>query len=169
MALTPPLPTITDNDLFDKAFQWEPKYTNRFIMYIADIPAYLVRSAGRPSITNGSVVTQHINVDRKLKGKSTWNDITITLYDAINPSGAQAVMDWVRLHHESATGRDGYASDYKKDLEFYALSPMGEKIEHWIVYGALIDSTSKGDMDWTTEGAVEISLTLKYDWALLDY
>ena len=49
------------------------------------------------------------------------------------------------------------------------LSPMGEKIERWVLYGAFIGSTSKGDMDWTNTAAVEISLTIKYDWALLDY
>ena len=83
---------IDATDLFDKAFSWEPKYTNRFIMYMGNtgIPAYLVKAAGRPSITNGSVITNHINVDRKLKGKSTWN-ATVTF------SRPQPVVQFVRL------------------------------------------------------------------------
>lgn len=169
MALDPTLPSISPSDLFNSAFAWEPKYTNRFIMYIDDIPAYLIKSSGRPSVDNGEVTTDHININRKLKGKSVWQDITITLYDPIAPSGVQAVMNWERLHHESATGRDGYSSQYKKDIEMIGLSPLGEKIERWVLYGAFIGSTSKGDMDWTNTAAVEISLTIKYDWALLDY
>lgn len=169
MALQPTLPAISLQDLYDNAFSWEPKYTNRFIMYIADIPSYLIKASARPSMTNGEVKLDHINIDRKLKGKSTWNDISITLYDPIVPAGAEAVMTWVRLHHESLTGRDGYSTDYKKDIDFYSLSGTGEKVEHWILKGAFIGDTNFGDMDWGTEGAVEISVTLKYDYAILDY
>jgi hypothetical protein len=169
MALQQILPGIDQTDLYGNAFRWEPKYTNRFIMYIADVPSYLVKAAARPSLTNGEIVTNHINVDRKLKGKTRWQDINITLYDPIVPSGAEAVMQWVRLHHESLTGRDGYSSDYKKDIDFYSLSPTGEKIEYWKLVGAFIGDSNFGDMDWGNEQAVEISMTLKYDYAVLDF
>ena len=41
----------------------------------------------------------------KLKGKGEWQDVEITLYDPIVPSGAQQVMEWVRTSHESLTER----------------------------------------------------------------
>ena len=40
-------------------------------------------------------------------------NLAITLYDPVVPS---VVMEWVRLHHESVTGRDGYSDFYKKDI-----------------------------------------------------
>jgi hypothetical protein len=98
---------------------------------LRDIPAYLIKASAKPSITNGEIALDHINVKRYVKGKSEWNSITSTLYDAIVPSGAQAVMEWVRLHHESATGRDGYSSFIKKKLRLHQLSPLGEVIEEW--------------------------------------
>ena len=88
---------------------FEPKTQNRFIMYIDDIPAYLIKKIDRPSVTFGDVTLDHINVKRKLKGKADWGTITCDLYDPVVPSAAQAVMEWVRLSHESVTGRDGYA------------------------------------------------------------
>jgi len=169
MALEQNLPGINQNDLFLNAFDWEPKYTNRFIMYIADIPTYIIKAAARPSLTNGEIVLDHINVDRKVKGKTRWNDVSITLYDPIVPSGAQAVMEWVRLHHESLTGRDGYSTQYKKDITFHSLSPTGEKIEEWCLKGAFILDSNFGSMDWGTEESVQIELTLKYDYAVLEY
>ncbi len=39
------------------------------------------------------------------------------------PSGAQSVMEWARLAHESVTGRDGYSDFYKKDLTLDILGP----------------------------------------------
>jgi len=160
---------LDQNRFYDRAFDWEPKHANRFILEIADIPAYIIKAAARPSLTNGEIVLDHINVDRKVKGKTRWNDISITLYDPIVPSGAQAVMEWVRLHHESATGRNGYSSQYKKDLTFKTLSGPGEIIEQWEIYGAYILDANFGTMDWGTDEAVQIELTLKYDWALLDF
>ena len=146
MALEQNLPGINQNDLFLNAFDWEPKMANRFIMYIGDIPSYIIKAAARPSLTNGEVVLDHINIDRKVKGKTRWNDVAITLYDPIVPSGAQAVMEWVRLHHESLTGRDGYSTQYKKDITFHSLSPTGEKIEEWTLKGAFILDTNFGQL-----------------------
>lgn len=171
MALTPTLPDISQNDLFSSAFSWEPKYANRFIMQLAgtNIPAYLVKAAARPTLTNGEIVLDHINIDRKVKGKSRWSDVSITIYDPITSEGATAVMEWIRFHHESLTGRDGYSTDYKRDLEFYALSALGEKIENWTLKGAFISDANFGQMDWGTEEAVTIELTLKYDYAIHQY
>ena len=94
------------DEIFFKTF--EPKTKNRFIMYIDGIESYFVKTANRPQITFEEIELNHINVKRYLKGKGTWEPLEITLYDPIVPSGAQAVMEWVRLHHESVTGRDGY-------------------------------------------------------------
>jgi hypothetical protein len=40
-------------------------------------------------------------------------------------------MEWVRLHHESVTGRDGYSDFYKKEITFNSLGPVGDKVEEW--------------------------------------
>ena len=100
---------------------FEPKMSNRFIMYVEGIPAYLIKAANRPEIQNGKVTIDHINTRRYVKGRSEWQDLTISLYDAVVPSAAQAVMEWVRLTHESVTGRDGYSDFYKKDIVFNSL------------------------------------------------
>jgi len=148
---------------------YEPKMANRFIMYIEGIPAYLIKAASRPSIDQGEVILDHINVERKLKGKSRWQDVTVTLYDPVVPSGAQAVMEWTRLHHESVTGRDGYSDFYKKEITMNSLGPVGDKVEEWTLKGAFISSATFGDMDWATEDPVNIELTLKYDYAILQF
>lgn len=158
---------LTNEEIFFK--DWEPKLQNRFFMYIDDIPSYIIKAANRPTINNGQVVIDHINVERKLKGKSRWGNISITLYDPIVPSGAQAVIEWIRLGHESVTGRDGYADQYKKDLKFHALGPVGDKIEEWIIKGAYVNSADWGQMDWSQESNVEITLDIAFDYAVLNY
>ena len=155
------------NDMFYKT--WEPKTKARFKMSIDGVEAYLIKAANRPQINFEVVTLDHINVKRKLQGKGEWQDLTMTLYDPIVPSGAQQVMEWVRQSHESLTGRDGYAAFYKKDITFFLLGPVGDKIEQWTLKGAFISSANFGELDWASNDPVSIELTLTYDYAILEY
>ena len=148
---------------------FEPKLKNRFIMQIGGINAYLIKTANRPQIDFDEVILEHMNVTRYVKGKSRWQPIDITLYDPIVPSASQQVMEWVRLHHESVTGRDGYSDFYKKDITFNVLGPVGDVVEEWELKGAYIQSANFGDMDFATSDPVDIQLTLKYDYAILKF
>ena len=149
---------------------FEPKLKNRFIMYIEGIPAYIIKSGNRPNIQFEEIVLDHINVQRYVKGKATWATLEITLYDPIVPSGAQAVMEWVRLHHESVTGRDGYSDFYKKEIKFNLLGPVGDKVEEWVLKGAVIQTANFNDLDFANGTDVaDISLTLRYDYAVLSF
>ncbi len=149
---------------------YEPKTKNRFIFEIEGVPAFLVKKADRPKPSFEEVVLDHINVQRKLKGRVSWADINVELYDPINPSGAQSVMNWFRLHHEAVTGRDGYQDFYKKDVSFTSLGPVGDKVEEWIIKGAFIKSVDFGDGDWSNANTAQtISMTLAMDYCILNY
>ena len=158
---------LETNQMMFTAF--EPKLQNRFLLDIDGIPAYLIRTTGRPSVTFGEVVLDHINVKRKLKGKANWENITMDLYDPVTPSGAQAVMEWVRLSHESVTGRDGYSDFYKKDIRIHTLGPVGDVVEEWILKGAYCQSANFGTMDWPSSEPANINITVVMDYAILNY
>ena len=158
---------IEANDIMFTPF--EPKLKNRFIMNIDGIPAYTIKTATRPQVTFDEVELHHMNVRRYLKGKAAWQPMTITLYDPIVPSAAQASMEWIRLSHESVTGRDGYSDFYKKDVNFQVLGPVGDIVEEWTLKGAFIQDANFGDLSFEDSTPVEISLTLRYDYAILQF
>ena len=159
---------LDPNEIFFTAF--EPKQKNRFIMYMDGIPAYIIKGVSAVTLTQDEVVLNHINVLRKVKGKSKWSNITLTLFDPITPSGAQAVMEWVRLHHESVTGRDGYSDFYKKDLVIDILGPVGDVVSEWIIKGAFIKEANFGDYNWdTADTAVNITMTVGMDYCVLNF
>jgi hypothetical protein len=134
------------NEMFYTNF--EPKMKNRFIFEVDGIPSYLVKAGNRPTIQFEKVTLDHINIKRQLKGKG----------------------EWVRTSHESLTGRDGYAEFYKKDVDFYMLGPVGDKIEQWKLKGAFISQANFGELDWAnaTDPAM-ITVTLTYDYAILEF
>ena len=156
------------NDIFFTPF--EPKVQNRFIFSITGIPAFMIKGISAVTLTQDEIVLNHINVYRKVKGKSKWGNITMTLFDPITPSGAQATMEWLRLHHESVTGRDGYSDFYKKDLTIDVLGPVGDIVSEWVIKGAFIKGGNFGEYDWDTENqAVNISLTIGMDYCVLNF
>ena len=91
------------------------------------------------------------------------------MYDPVVPSGAQSVMEWVRLGYESVTGRAGYADFYKKDVTINVLGPVGDKVEEWTLKGAFPVNATFGDLEWATDDPINISLELAYDYAILQY
>ena len=159
---------LDPNEIFYTAY--EPKQANRFILYMDGFPSYIIKQISSFAIENGEVVLQHINVDRKLKGKSKWGDVTLNLYDPVTPSGAQAVMEWTRLHHESVTGRDGYSDFYKKDLTLNVLGPVGDIVSEWVLKGAYIKTATFPEFNWSTENTpVELQMALGIDYAVLNF
>ena len=158
---------LDPNEIFFTAF--EPKVQNRFIMYIDGIPSYLIKKAASPQVQFTDIKIDHINVYRKLKGKAEWQDMTLSLYDPVTPSGAQAVMEWVRLGHESVTGRNGYSDFYKKDLTLNTLGPVGDIVGEWIIKGAYVKSANFGEYDWSNDAYVTIDLTIAMDYCVLNF
>jgi hypothetical protein len=158
---------LDPNEIFFTPF--EPKQQNRFVLYVDGFPSYLIKGLGAITVSQNPIALNHINVQRYIKGKTTWGSISMTLFDAITPSGAQSVMEWVRLHHESVTGRDGYSDFYKKDLTVNVLGPVGDVVSEWIIKGALIQEASFGEYNYDNEGAVEISMTVQPDYCVLNF
>ena len=159
---------LNPNEIFYTAF--EPRLTNRFILYMDGIPSYLIKGMSAISSATTAVPLNHINVQRYVKGKTTWSTITFNLFEAITPAGSQAVMEWLRLGHESVTGRDGYSDFYKKDITFNGLGPVGDIVNEWVIKGAMITDVNFGDYSWDDDGtAVNIQVTVQPDYCILNY
>ena len=158
---------IAADEIMFRAF--EPKLKMRYSMSLNGLPAFLVKTMARPSISFEEVELHHMNVKRYVHGKATWEPIEVTLYDPVVPSAAQGVMEWIRLHHESVTGRDGYSDFYKKDLNFQVLGPVGDIVEEWKLKGAFIQDANFGELDFSSSEPIDIQLTLRYDYAILQF
>jgi hypothetical protein len=161
------MPVLDPNEIMFTAF--EPKVANRFIMYIDGIPSYMVKSVTSPSFTDGVIKLDHINTYRKIRGKREWQNMTLSLYDPITPSGAQAVMEWARLGYESVTGRAGYSDFYKKDVTLNMLGPVGDIVGEWIIKGAFVQSSNFGAYNWSTDEAISVEMTLAMDYCVLNF
>ena len=86
----------------------------------------------------------------------------VTFKDPIGPSASQALMEWLRLHAESVTGRMGYAAGYKKDVELEMLDPTGIVVEKWVLQGTFLTDLNFGDLDYSRDDLATIEGNFAY-------
>jgi hypothetical protein len=151
------------------ATKFQPIAKRQFILAIEGIDAFLVKSASRPQITTEEVAIPWINTTRYIAGRTTFGTMSVTLHDAIAPAGAQQVMEWLRLCYESVSGRSGYADFYKRDIQLKSLDPVGTVISLWDIKGAWVQEANFNDHAYEGSEQVEITLTIRFDNAVLQY
>ena len=159
--------TLSVTDMLPNRF--EPKRKFRWVLAIEGIDAFLVKTTARPTVEIPSQEIHWINTTRYVAGKAKFSTMSVTLHDPIAPSGAQQVMEWIRVHYESVSGRAGYADFYKRDIQLKMLDPIGTVVELWDIKGAQITNATFGDLDYGSEESSDISLTLQMDNCVLQY
>ena len=151
---------------------YEPKRQNRFILRFPSslgINEWFVESTSRPHITITATEIPFLNTSTFVAGRFNWQTINVTFRDPIGPSAAQALMEWVRLHAESVTGRMGYAAGYKKDIDLEMLDPTGVVVEKWILYGTFLTDVNFNALAYNTDALATITATLRMDRCVLVY
>lgn len=158
--------------LIKMPIEYEPLRKNRFLLRFPSdlgIQEWWVSTAARPHITQNETEIQFLNTSNWVVGRYTWDQLSVTLRDPIGPSASQAIMEWVRLHSESVTGRQGYAVAYKRDLILEMLDPTGTAVSQWIIKEAMITSADFGSLAYNDDGLAEITLQIRPFYCILSY
>ena len=158
--------------LLKMPLQYEPLRRNRFLLRFPSdlgIMEWWVNKAGRPNITQEAKPIPFMNTETYVVGRYKWSAINVTLKEPIGPSASQAIMEWVRLHSESVTGRQGYAAGYKRDVILEMLDPTGVCVSKWILKNAFITSAKFDDVDYGSDDLSSCDITLQMDYCILAY
>lgn len=160
-------------DLLIKApVEYEPLRKNRFLFRFPSdlgIQEWWVKSGSRPKFSQTSTEIPFLNTSNYVIGRYKWETIQISLRDPIGPSASQAVMEWVRLHSESVTGRQGYAAAYKRDVILEMLDPTGTAVSQWILKSCQIVDANFGELDYSQDDLATIELTIQPFYCVLAY
>ena len=172
----------------DNIPQWqsmniEPKRKFKFILRLGGIPAWVIKTAGRPQITvSDGAKHQFLSHEFKFPGRVSWNDIDISLVDPINPeiagamfkviedSGYAVPSDWNgdnELWRLSISKRKA-ASSALSDVTIQTIDSNGKKVEEWRLYNAWVKNINYDDVGYDSEDLMSITVGLAYDWAKLE-
>lgn len=145
---------------------FHPSLQFRYVIFSSRIPgaAVYARSAQQPGFDNNPIKVDYGNGSFKIKGKTSWEDISIRCYQF---EGITLPDFWkyVQQHQLVKPALDNYALTYKHDMRLGVLNPLGVPIGMWKLVGAFFSAVRFGDMDWGTDDVVEVDLTITYDFA----
>lgn len=131
-----------------------------------------VVSFGRPTVTFGDIEVHVYNSIVKLAGKPTWNEVQAVLRDDAPGNVSRLVGEQIQKQFdfmEQSSASSGI--DYKFTTRVEVLDGGNGAIEPnvletWELYGCYVQSAAYGDLNYSTNEPVQITLTLKYDNAV---
>lgn len=155
--------------LFKAPLVYEPLRKNRFIFSFPSdtgIQSWWVSMSALPSINQNSTEMAFLNTSTWVLGRYVWEELTISFRQFIGPSTTQALMEWVRLESESATGRQGYAAGYKRNISISMLDPTGVPVQKWVLINAFPTTVNFGDLAYDSDDIAVAEMSLRYDYAI---
>jgi len=126
------------------------------------------KSVTQPSLDVSMSEHQLINHKIKYPGIVTWNDIDITLVD-IGEKGKQFYKELTDYGYKFEGPKDGIIKEQFKGkvLNIQKLNAAGTTIETWNLINPFIKSIKYGDLDYSSDDLLEITITVAYDSATL--
>lgn len=150
--------------------QYNPITSWRFRIQFSSLPnvTFYAKSIQLPTIDNQPLILEYGNTQMKVKGKTKWNDVELTMY-AYEKMTLEELWDYLnKLHQKVDEGLDYYGDDYKKDIIIQVVSPSDQPISKWTLVGAFANIINYGEFDYASEEVVQPRLTISYDYALFE-
>jgi len=157
----------------------EPKRAFRFkIIFngLADDSGYVwfAKKVAKPKFEISE--SEHTFLTHKFyyPGRVTWAEIDLTLVDPVSPGATaqlNAMLD-AQGYAIPASPNGSYETMSKGkgaaacgSIQIEQLDSTGATIERWTLNNPWIKGVQYGELDYSSEDLIEITLTLRYDWA----
>jgi hypothetical protein len=161
----------------------DPKRAHRFILNLADVPAYFVKTSGVPQLTiANSAKHQFLGHTFKFPGSATWNDsLDVVLVDTIDYNMAQKFADYIRTAgyvypsqwNESSSDPQFFRKTISKakfpfkQMRLDRIDADGVMYESWVLNNCFINKVQFGDHGYDKEDLMNVTVSITYDWAEL--
>jgi hypothetical protein len=128
-----------------------------------------VVSIGRPNLTFEEITLPVYNSTLKLAGRHSWADITCSVRDDASGSVAKLIGEQLQKQMdflEMASASSGIDYKFLTKIEILdggngATTPV--VLEAWDLYGCYIKGANYGDLNYGTNEAATVEMTIAYD------
>jgi len=162
----------------------EPKRAHRWLLNIDGVDAYLIKTVQKPSFSVEETTHSFFGHKFYYPGPVNWNTVAITLVDPIDPDASQILWQKLRLSGYEIPDRllaeplrPGLFTPSKAEAtnalgQIVKLRQIGQiddvpnqVVEEWKLYNPWIQEVNFGSLDYASADMVEISLTIRFDFA----
>jgi len=161
----------------------DPKRKFRFTVEFQGIQAaqggailWYAKTAAKPSFQVAEATHKFLNHTFYYPGSVTWQDISITLVDPVDPDMAATLSDIVVQSGYTPPTDANSLSTMSKAKAAGALGTViitqidsdGKPLETWTLWNSWIKEVKYGDLGYDTDDLTEMTVALKYDWARVE-
>jgi len=156
----------------------DPKRQYRFVVTLGNMPSgatWFAKTAKKPEISISEVEHNFLNHKFYYPGRAEWSTCEVTLADPVSPDAAAATAAIIQASGYSPPKNALDTTTISKRAAVAALGSVvisqidsaGNAIETWTLWNAFITNVTYGDLDYSGDEMTEISMTFRYDWAIL--
>ena len=163
----------------------EPKRSFRWLVYFAGAPQFIAKSVKKPSFSVTETPHEFLNYKFYYPGRVEWNTVDLTLVDPVQPDSAASLMKILEnmgyVIPSDYNNQDGKPKTISKEN---AIASLGSQVkiqqigsnttdaqsvplEEWTLNNPFINSVDFGTLDYSSDELINISVTLRYDWATM--
>lgn len=126
---------------------------------------FMLVSFPLPKETTEASDISYFNQTIKVAGKTTFDNTTMVLRDAIEYDTEQKFLNWRKKVYDPENGTMGLAADYKCDATVYEYTPNKESYRTWRIIGCWPSSIDYGEMTYDDGGEKQLTVGITYDYA----
>jgi hypothetical protein len=161
----------------------DPKRKFRFTVEFQGIAAaiggavmWYAKTVSKPAFQIAASEHKYLNHTFYYPGSVTWQDVSVTLVDPVDPDMAATLSDIVVQSGYSPPADTTALSTMSKAKAAGALGTViitqidsdGKPLETWTLWNSFITEVKYGDLEYGGDDLSEMSVTLKYDWARIE-
>ena len=160
----------------------DPKRQFRFYVEFSNIAApiggatlWYAKTVAKPSFQVASTEHNYLNHTFFYPGGVTWQDMTLTLVDPVDPDMAATLSDILvqsgyspptdATSDSMGTISKAKAAGALGTVIVTQIDSNGQELEKWTLWNSFLTEVKYGDLAYGTDDLTEMSVTLKYDWA----
>lgn len=158
----------------------EPKRQFRWYMLfggIADLDTirYALKKTDKPKYKIGEVTHKYLNHSFYYPGRLEWEAINMTFASIAQPDATGLIEVLTNIAgyneptNENAVGTISKLkfseAIAKEGVTLIQIDSNGNKIEEWLLKNPFFTNVNYGSLDYGSDEIVEISCTMRYDWA----
>jgi hypothetical protein len=161
----------------------DPKRKFRFTIEFQGIQAsqggaslWYAKTVTKPSFQIAASEHKFLNHTFYYPGSVTWQDVSVTLVDPVEPDMAATLSDIVVQSGYAPPTDSTSLSTMSKAKAAGALGTViitqidsdGNPLETWTLWNSFMTEVKYGDLGYGEDDLTEMSVTLKYDWARVE-
>ena len=168
------------NNFWTAAPAQDPKRGFRFRVQVTGMQGsdylWYAKKADKPQVSFSEASHQYLNHTYYWPARTEWSTVSITFVDPVDPDLAGSMGDLLEAAGYKIPAGTNTAEDFASMSKAGSTDALGSVIveqideegnplETWTLNNAWVQEVTFGDLDYSSDDLIEMTMKFRYDWA----